>query len=79
MRKKLEAGKDSAYLSKQLARIWTDAPIKLNLKEVDGHHVQPEKVLHLLQKLEFRNLARQLPEVMQVAIDDHHTATGTAR
>ncbi len=76
-RKKLEAGKDSAYLSKELARIWTDAPIKLNLKEVDGHHVQPEKVLHLLQKLEFRSLARQLPEVMQVAIDDHHTATGT--
>ena len=76
-RKKLEAGKDSAYLSKELARIWTDAPIKLNLKEVDGHHVQPEKVLQLLQKLEFRNLARQLPEVMQVEIDDHHADTGT--
>lgn len=76
-RKKLEAGKDSAYLSKELARIWIDAPIKLNLKEVDGHHIQPEKVLHLLQKLEFRSLARQLPEVMQVAIDDHHEKSGT--
>lgn len=75
-RKKLEAGKDSAYLSKELARIWTDAPIKLDLKAVDGHHVQPEKVLHLLQRLEFRSLARQLPEVMQVAIDDHHSAQG---
>jgi DNA polymerase-1 len=74
--KKLEAGKDLAYLSKELARIWTDAPIKLNLKEVDGHNVQPEKVLHLLQKLEFRNLARQLPNIMQVAIDDHHASTG---
>jgi DNA polymerase-1 len=76
-RKKLEAGKDSAYMSKELARIWTDAPIKLNLKEVDGHHVQPEKVLHLLQKLEFRSLARQLPQIMQVAIDDHHSQNGT--
>jgi DNA polymerase I len=75
-RKKLEAGKDLAYLSKQLARIWTDAPIKLDLKEVDGRHVQPEKVLALLQKLEFRSLARQLPDVMQVAIDDHHAANG---
>src|SRR3984885_5720046 len=29
MRKKLEAGKKLAYLSKELARIWTDAPLKL--------------------------------------------------
>ncbi|HVV25508.1 MAG TPA: DNA polymerase I [Candidatus Saccharimonadales bacterium] len=76
LRKKLEAGKDLAYLSKKLARIWTDAPIKLDLDAVDGHNVQPEKVLELLQKLEFRSLARQLPEVMQVAIDDHHTKHG---
>lgn len=76
LRKKLEAGKDSAYLSKKLARIWTDAPIKLDLDAVDGHNVRPEKVLELLQKLEFRSLARQLPEVMQVAIDDHHAKNG---
>lgn len=78
LRKKLEAGKASAYMSKELARIWTDAPIKLNLTEVDGHHIQPEKVLELLQKLEFRSLARQLPEIMQVAIDNHHAATNAA-
>ena len=78
LRKKLEAGKDLAYLSKQLGRIWTDAPIKLDLEEVDGSKCQPENVLHLLQKLEFRSLARQLPEVMQVAITDHQTATGAA-
>jgi len=75
-RKKLQAGKDLAYLSKQLARIWIDAPIKLDLKEVDGSNVQPEKVLELLQKLEFRSLARQLPDIMQVAITNHQTATG---
>ncbi len=77
-RKKLEAGKDLAYLSKELARIWTDAPLKLDLKEVDGSKVQPEKVLSLLQKLEFRSLAKRLPEIMQVAIDNHHTASGTS-
>lgn len=75
-RKKLEAGKESAYLSKELARIWTDAPVKLNLEEVDGTKTKPEKVLELLQQLEFRSLARQLPEVMQVAIDKHHSEKG---
>jgi DNA polymerase-1 len=64
--KKLEAGKDLAYLSKELARIWTDAPMKLDLDEVDGSKCDPVKVLEMLQKLEFRSLARQLPEIMQV-------------
>jgi DNA polymerase-1 len=75
-RKKLEAGKKSAYMSKELARIWTDAPIKLDLEAVDGHDMRPEKILELLQRLEFRTLARQLPEVMQVAIENHQTANG---
>ena len=66
-RKKLEAGKDLAYLSKKLASIWTDAPIKLDLKEVDGTKANPEEILKILHKLEFRTLARQLPEIMQVS------------
>ena len=77
-RLKLVAGKELAYLSKELARIWTDAPIKLDLKEVDGSKCDAEKVLSLLQSLEFRTLAQRLPDVMQVAIDDHHTAKGTS-
>ena len=76
LRKKLEAGKELAYLSKELARIWTDAPIKLDLDEVDGSKAQPDQILKLLQKLEFRSLARQLPEVMQIAIENHHASTG---
>jgi DNA polymerase-1 len=66
MRKKLEAGKELAYLSKELARIWVDAPIKLDLNEVDGSKVNPAKIAHLLQELEFRSLLRQLPQVMHV-------------
>lgn len=65
-RKKLEAGKDLAYLSKKLAAIWTDAPIKLDLKEVDGGKCDPVKLRELLEKLEFRTLARNLPEYMHV-------------
>jgi len=65
-RKKLEAGKDLAYLSKELARIWTDAPVVLDLDAVDGTKADPAKVSELLQRLEFRSLVRQLPGVMQV-------------
>jgi DNA polymerase-1 len=77
LRKKLEAGKDLAYLSKQLAAIWTDAPLKLDLDAMDGSKCLPEQVLDLLQKFEFKSLARQLPEVMQVAISEHQQASGT--
>jgi len=66
LRKKLEAGKESAYLSKQLADIWLDAPIKLDLEEVDGTKVKPEAIRDILQRLEFRTLARQLPEIMKI-------------
>ncbi len=76
VRKKLEAGKESAYLSKQLAAIWTDAPIKLNLEEVDGRKVNPERIRDLLQKLEFRSLVRQLPDIMQIAEEDGPTEHG---
>lgn len=72
VRKKLEAGKKLAYLSKEIGRIWIDAPLKLDLTEVDTRsNIQPAKILELFEKLEFRSLARQLPEVMQVAIADH--------
>ena len=77
LRKKLVAGKELAYMSKELARIWIDAPIELDLEAMDGSKCRPEHVLDLLQKFEFRSLARQLPEVMQVAIENHHTEVGT--
>jgi DNA polymerase-1 len=81
MRKKLEAGKDLAYLSKRLASIWTDAPIKLDLNEVDGSKCSPEAVRDQLIKLEFRTLARQLPDVMQVdpSKQEESIATGELR
>lgn len=77
MRKKLEAGKDLAYLSKELARIWTDAPLELNLAEVDGTKCRPDDVLALLQKLEFRSLVQRLPDVMQVSGTHIPTTTST--
>lgn len=77
-RKKLVAGKELAYLSKELARIWTDAPIKLDLAEVDGTKADPAVIQALLQKLEFRTLARQLPEIMQVPVSNVMSHQGVA-
>ena len=65
VRKKLEAGKESAYMSKKLGAIWTDAPLPLDLDRMDGHHANPVRIKQLLEKLEFRSLVRQLPEVMR--------------
>ncbi len=76
LKSKLVAGKESALMSKKLAAIWLDAPLKLDLTEVDGSKVRPAEVLELLERLEFKSLARQLPEVMQVAIQNHHASNG---
>lgn len=75
-RKKLEAGKDLAYLSKKIAAIWIDAPLDLDLKALDVNKCQPEKIQELLQRFEFRTLARQLPEIMLVPqSSDHKSST----
>jgi DNA polymerase-1 len=72
-RKKLEAGKDSAYMSKKISEIWCDAPIKLNLKEMDGTKIDVNELRDLLQKLEFRSLLNNLPANMQSEVpkDDY--------
>lgn len=74
-KKKLQDGKELAYLSKKLAQIWTDAPIQLNLAEVDGSKCDPQAVASTLQKFEFRTLVRQLPDVMKLSDEQRIVAT----
>lgn len=66
-RRKLEAGKDSAYMSKKIAEIWCDAPLTLDLKATDVHDLDKLKLKALLTKLEFRSLLRGLPDGMRTA------------
>jgi DNA polymerase-1 len=73
VKKKLEDNKELAYLSKKIGAIWTDAPIKLKISEIDGSTCNPKLIQSIFQKLEFRTLARQLPEIMQVDISDDPT------
>lgn len=63
--KKLEAGKDSAYLSREVARLFDDAPVDLDLQAMDIHDLDTEKLREILMKLEFRTLLKNLPEGMQ--------------
>ncbi len=65
VRKKLVAGKDSAYMSKELGRIWIDAPINLDLQAANAHDLDTAKLRQLLQRLEFRSLLNRLPDHMQ--------------
>lgn len=63
--RKLEAGKESAYLSKEVARIWCDAPVPLDLDATDARDLDTEKLAALLKRLEFTSLLRRLPKHMQ--------------
>jgi DNA polymerase-1 len=76
VRKKLEAGRESAYMSKEVGAIWCDAPMKLDLKEMDGSKIDVARLANLLRTLEFRSLLRALPEDMQVMVPTQDRANG---
>lgn len=65
--KKLEAGKDLAYLSKKVGEIWLDAPIALDLEATNAHELDTAKLAMLLKQLEFTSLVRRLPTHMQAS------------
>ena len=79
LRKKLEVGKDLAYLSKKIAAIWCDAPVKLDLKAMDGKHVDVKQLRKLLEDLEFRSLLRNLPENMRAPEDSTQTVSSNLK
>ena len=62
---KLLAGKEKAYLSKKLATLFVDAPIALDLKALDIKNFDVAKLKANLEKLEFKSLLRQLPEISE--------------
>lgn len=67
LRTKLENGRESAYLTKQVAEIWTDAPIELDWDVADVNDCNFARVTEILQKLEFNSLIGRLPKTMQMA------------
>ena len=64
LREKLEAGKDSAYMSRDLARIRTDVGVKLVLEEARTDHIDIPAVESFFRELEFRTLIPRLRTVV---------------
>lgn len=56
-RKKLEEGRESAFMSYELAKIMTDAPVKL--EDLPDLQIDWARIVAALEKLEFRSLVRK--------------------
>ncbi len=78
--RKLIEGKDSAYLSREVASIMFDAPLLLDLPAMDIRDLDTAKLHDMLKDLEFNSLLRSLPEHMQVAaVDETPRKTATEK
>ncbi len=60
MREKVEEGKVNALLSKSLATIMLNVPIKIKLKDLEKQEWNKEALIELFAELEFRRLGEQL-------------------
>ncbi len=65
VRKKLEAGRDSAYLSRTLAQIVTNLDVSVDLERARSDHFDPKEVESLFRELEFRSLFTRLNELIK--------------
>ena len=61
--KKLAEGKDSAFMSKQLASIQFDAPLEFDAKASELRDFKPEDVVAALKKLQFNSLLRKFAKL----------------
>lgn len=73
---KLETGKDKAYLSRDLAQIRTDLPIKLDLEKAKAHDFDAERVAELFRELEFKSLIKPLEKLSGKEGVDSKQASG---
>jgi DNA polymerase-1 len=62
-RNKLEAGKESAYMSQKLAAIRIDLPVTLDLEQARTKVFEPARVEGIFRELEFRSLVDKLKKI----------------
>ncbi|CAN5191315.1 DNA polymerase I [soil metagenome] len=60
LKEKVENGKEDAIMSRMLATIITDAPVKFDEQQLETKEIDKEKVKVLFTELEFRRLAQTL-------------------
>ncbi|MCJ7703324.1 MAG: DNA polymerase I, partial [Anaerolineales bacterium] len=63
VRKKLEADRENALLSRKLATIVTDLEVPLDLEMARPDHYNPEKIRALFRTLEFHSLLKRLDDL----------------
>ena len=66
---KLEEGKENAYMSRELAKIWCDVPVELDWEEADVNYTDLPAVATKLKEFEFHSLIKRLPKHMQEVAD----------
>lgn len=62
-------GKESAYLSQKLARIFIDAPITIDWTETSIERTRVESIIEVLHKYEFNSLIARLPKHMKLGAE----------
>jgi len=67
---KLEAGKKLAYMTKEVGKIWCDAPVQLDWGVASVDDTDLKKVSDILQRLQFTSLVKRLPRYMQSTDDE---------
>ncbi len=60
LKENLEANKDLAFMSKQLATINRDAPVEIDLSEIEYKGSYPDKILALFKELGFQSLLEKV-------------------
>jgi DNA polymerase I len=72
LKEKLEASRDLAFLSKELATLHPDVPLDITLDELAVKAPDKPRLLKLFQELEFRKLAEVLEQEGSDAYDTNH-------
>jgi DNA polymerase-1 len=65
-KKKLQEGRESAYLSRKIASIQLSAPINFDLEKFRTHRIDYDKAKKLFSELEFKSLDKKLDELRQL-------------
>ena len=65
MKEKVEANKELGLLSKQLATIMLDCPVKFHEKDYELNHPDLQKTNEIFKELEFRRIAESLPRIFK--------------
>lgn len=71
---KLAAGKQSAYMSRELAQIMTDAPVRL--QDYPDLVIDKPRIIAALEKLEFRSLIRRFSSLGKKNTNDNKVPLG---